>query len=253
MRADLRALQAIHLAHATHVPFENVDLQSGRGISLELPALVDKLVRRRRGGYCFEQNTLLQAVLRQIGFEVEGFEARVRLGVIGIRPRTHMLLHVRLDGASWLADCGFGGHGLLLPLRLDAGEGVQEQFGQAYRIVADGALRVLQWRKDGVWTDLYAFVPEPRYEIDFAMGNHFTATYPLSPFLRTLVVMLPGPERRLILRDLVLTTTTAAGTVERRLVPDEVRPLLRTTFGLDVADDLPLRAIDGLGADAPLR
>ncbi|HEU4951204.1 MAG TPA: arylamine N-acetyltransferase, partial [Holophagaceae bacterium] len=78
--ADLRTLTALHEAHALAVPFENLAIQLGEGIRLDLDSLQDKLVRRRRGGYCFEQNGLLLAVLRELGFRVEAFEARVRLG-----------------------------------------------------------------------------------------------------------------------------------------------------------------------------
>jgi N-hydroxyarylamine O-acetyltransferase len=70
LAADTATLRALHLAHATHIPFENLDIQMGLPIRLDLDSLQDKLVRRRRGGYCFEQNSLLQAVLRSAGFEV---------------------------------------------------------------------------------------------------------------------------------------------------------------------------------------
>src|SRR5262245_53404654 len=109
-------LAGLHLAHATHIPFENLDILLGRPIRLDLEALQAKLVRGRRGGYCFEQNTLFAAALERVGFPVTRLAARVRLGATGVRPRTHMLLKVDLEGASFLADVGFGGEGLLQPL-----------------------------------------------------------------------------------------------------------------------------------------
>jgi N-hydroxyarylamine O-acetyltransferase len=239
LRPDLATLRTLHLAHASTIPFENLDIQMGLPISLDLPALEDKLVRRRRGGYCFEQNTLFLAVLREIGFDVAPFEARVRQGTTEIRPRTHMLLRVRLAGDDQLADVGFGGQGLLEPLPMDAT--VHEQFGDAYRVLPEGPQRILQWRTPEGWTDLYAFVPEERPAVDFVMGNHFTSTHPRSPFVKTLTVQLPTPEARYVLRDRAYAVTRRGQLEERTVQPDELRPLLRERFGLDIADTAPLR------------
>jgi len=78
--ADLAGLRALHFAHATTIPFENLDIQMGLRILLDLASLQAKLVRRHRGGYCFEHNTLFLAVLKAVGFDVIPCEARVRLG-----------------------------------------------------------------------------------------------------------------------------------------------------------------------------
>src|SRR5262249_40888697 len=102
-------LEALHLAHATHVPFENLDIQLGRPIRIDLESLQSKLVCGRRGGYCFELNTLFAAVLERTGFRVTRLAARVRLSATRLLPRTHMLLRVEAGGAAYLADVGFGG------------------------------------------------------------------------------------------------------------------------------------------------
>src|SRR5262249_12522387 len=107
-RAAHAVLDAVHLAHATSVPFENLDIFLGRPIRIDLESVQAKLVHARRGGYCFEQNTLFAAVLEQLGFPVTCLAARVRLGASRVLPRTHMVLKVEAEGASWLADVGFG-------------------------------------------------------------------------------------------------------------------------------------------------
>jgi N-hydroxyarylamine O-acetyltransferase len=81
-------LRAVHLAHATHIPFENLDILMGRPIRLDLASLQAKLVHGGRGGYCFEQNSLLAAVLEEIGFPVTRLAARVRYGTTMVLPRT---------------------------------------------------------------------------------------------------------------------------------------------------------------------
>src|ERR1700756_4948956 len=71
-------LAELHLAHATHIPFENADILLGRPIRLDQESLQAKLVAQRRGGYCFEQNLLFAAALEELGFRVTRLAARVR-------------------------------------------------------------------------------------------------------------------------------------------------------------------------------
>src|SRR5688572_5787925 len=75
--ATLDTLAAIHALHPAAIPFENLDPFLGRPVRLDLPSLERKLVDERRGGYCFEHNLLLAAVLRRLGFAVTGLAARV--------------------------------------------------------------------------------------------------------------------------------------------------------------------------------
>jgi len=149
-------LDALHRAHATHIPFENLDILLGVPIRLDLASLQAKLVAGRRGGYCFEQNELFAAVLEKLGFAVTRLAARVRLGSDAVRPRTHMTLGVDVGGARVLADVGFGASGLLLPLAFDAGRPSQ-QYAWTYRIADEGGRWLLQSRHGEAWEDLYAF------------------------------------------------------------------------------------------------
>jgi N-hydroxyarylamine O-acetyltransferase len=241
--ADLAGLQALHLAHATTIPFENLDVQMGLPIRLDLTSLQDKLVRRRRGGYCFEHNTLFLAVLKAVGFSVFPCEARVRLGALEVLPRTHMLLLVRVDGALWLCDVGFGGEGLLQPVPMD-GE-THGQFLNTYRVMDEKGLRVLQSFHHGAWEDLYAFVPEPRLPIDFEMANHYTSTHPESRFLKTLTAQLPGPEVRRILRNRGYVELRGDQVEGRELAPEALIPTLREVFGIHLPEGARFRALEG--------
>jgi N-hydroxyarylamine O-acetyltransferase len=240
--ADLAGLRRLHLAHATTIPFENLDIQMGLPIRLDLASLQAKLVQRRRGGYCFEHNTLFQAVLQQVGFEVMACEARVRLGAQVVLPRTHMLLLVTLEGAPWLCDVGFGGEGLLQPVPLD-GE-AHGQFLNTYRVAGEGPLRVLQSFHHGAWEDLYAFEPAPRFPVDFEMANHYTSTYPESRFLKTLTAQLPGPEVRRILRNQAYAELRGDAAEGRELAPEDLIPTLREVFGIEVPEGARFRAFE---------
>ena len=241
--ADLAGLRALHCAHATSIPFENLDIQLGLPIRLDLASLQAKLVARRRGGYCFEHNTLFLAMLKAMGFDVIACEARVRLGAPALLPRTHMLLLARLEGTQWLCDVGFGGEGLLEPVPLDGA--AHAQFLNTYRVAVEGSLRVLQSFHDGAWEDLYAFVPEERFPIDFVMANHYTSTHPDSRFLQTLTAQLAGPEVRRILRNRAYAELRGNQAEGRELAPEQVIPTLRNVFGLEVPEGAKFRAFEG--------
>ncbi len=228
----LATLRDVHLAHATHIPFENLDILLGRPIRLDLESITAKLIHARRGGYCFEQNALFAAVLEAIGFQVRRLAARVRMGATEVRPRSHMLLAVEVDGESWLADVGFGGDGLLLPLRLKADE-VQRHYGWQYRLIVEGASYVVQtWRPDG-WFDLYAFTMEEQFAADYEVSNYYTSTLPTSPFVTRLIAQRPGKDVRLTLVNRQLIEQRPDGVSETTLADDDaVLETLAEHFGL---------------------
>jgi N-hydroxyarylamine O-acetyltransferase len=242
--AGLATLRALHLAHRVAIPFENLDIQLGRSIRLDIDSLQRKLVGARRGGYCFEHNTLFLHALRSLGFDVEPCEARVRPpGSSAVTPRTHMVLIARVEGFPWLVDVGFGVSGPLEPLALS--DEVQEQFGWTYRLGREGDEHVLQLRGAEGWTDLYGFVPEPRFPVDFEVANWYTSTHPESRFVRTLTVQLSTPEARHVLHNLTYTKRSSPERdTAREIARDELVPLLAEIFAIDVPDDARFRALD---------
>jgi len=232
MRPTAECLHALHLAHATHVPFENIEVLMRRPVRLDLESLWKKLVEDRRGGYCFEQNTLFAAVLEQIGFRVARLAARVRMGSTRVSPRTHMLLAVQADGRQWLCDVGFGGDALLGPVAWLPGE-TSAQFGWEYRLIEEAPGYVLQtWRTDG-WVDLYSFTMEEQLPVDYEVANYYTATYPDSFFRKQLMVHLPSPEVRVTLVHRRLIERRPEGVSEVMLADDAaVLDVLAARFGM---------------------
>ena len=213
----LGTLREIAFAHATSIPFENLDVLLGRGVKLGPADLIDKLVHRRRGGYCFEHNSLLLGALRALGFDAEGLAARVVWNQAPDRlpPRTHMLLRVNLPEGVFLADAGFGGLTLTAPLRLEAGP-EQATPHELHRLVADGDELELQASLDGDWARLYRFAPIPQLAIDYEMANWFTSTYPASLFAENLLMARPEPDRRYALFNRDFTVRHRGGQIERR-------------------------------------
>ena len=232
MRPSAECLRELHLAHATHVPFENIDVLLGRPIRLDIESLWKKLVEDRRGGYCFEQNTLFAAVLERAGFGVTRLAARVRLGATGITSRGHMMLRVQAEGRPFLVDVGFGGDALLQPIPWFPGE-TAAQFGWKYRIVAEGPGYLLQtWRAEG-WFDLYSVTMEEQYPVDYEVANYHTSTHPNSFFRKQLMVHMPGPEVRVTLVNRRLIERRPEGSSEVVLPDDEaILETLAGRFGL---------------------
>lgn len=240
---DLVTLIALHRAHVHAIPFENLEIQMGGSIKLDPETLQAKMVQRKRGGYCFEQNNLLMLALGSIGFMPQAREARVRQNGGGIvRPRTHMVLTMRCEGREWLLDAGFGGDGLVEPIGLQGGS--SEQAGVVYRVAAEDAIRVLQRAINGAWEDLYAVQPESAYLVDFEVGSWFTSTYPRSPFVLTLTAQRVLHDTRHILRNLSYSVARGRETQVREISRRELVPLLRETFDLDVPEDARFRALD---------
>lgn len=228
-------LRGLHRAHAGSIPFENLDIVLGRTISVDLPDIQDKLLRRPRGGYCYEHNLLLAAVLERIGFEVTGHAARIRMGSDRLRPASHALLQVRVDGTPWLADVGFGGEGLLDPLPLRPGEVGQGDW--RYRLVLDGDVWLLQSMHPEGWFDLHTFTLDPQYAVDFAMRNHFTSTHPHSPFVTGIVVQRTGAAARHSLNRDTLVTSRPDGISETRTVePADLARTLAEIFGIHLPE-----------------
>lgn len=243
LEPTLETLRELQSGHLSHIPFENIDVALHREIPLDLDSLQRKLVTDRRGGYCFEQNSLFAAVLRELGFELRTLEARVRPpGETETMARTHMVLRVFLDGASWLVDVGFGGRGSSEPISFD-GE-TSTQTGMEYRLTQESQqLQVLQRRLEGRWEDLYAFPLNPVLPIDYVVGNHFTSTHPDSIFRKVLTVQRFDGDTRHILRNTHYTIRAVDGVIVEEVEPARIPELVRRVFGLDLPDEEILAAL----------
>jgi N-hydroxyarylamine O-acetyltransferase len=232
LEPTIETLTALHRAHVLSIPFENLDILLGRTIRVDVASVQAKLVHDRRGGYCFEHNALFAAVLEHLGFQVTGLAARVSMGEERTTPRTHMILAVDVDGRRWLADVGFGGDTLLDPIAFDDSEAVR-QGAWAFRVTDEGDVRVL-WglRADG-WIDLYTFSEEPQLPVDYEVANHYTSTWPRSPFVTKVIAQRSGLDERWMLIDVELRVERPDGTERWTIGSDTERlVILAERFGL---------------------
>jgi len=233
---DSAVLAAIHACHASTIPFENLDIQLGRRIAIDLPSIERKLVHERRGGYCFEQNTLFSAVLRAIGFTVTPYLGRVRWQLPPDQPTalTHLLLRVETpDAGPHLADVGFGSMSLYRPLRF-VFDVPQAGCLEPRRLVLRDRLVVHQALLGDTWGDVYVFAPDPIPSIDVDLGNWFTCAHPESAFLKNLRASRVCADRRFTILNSDFNIRHADGRVERRTFtnPDEILAVLAEHFGL---------------------
>lgn len=232
----LATLNALVHAHIQAIPFENLDVLRGLPIELAPAALEAKLVHARRGGYCFEQNTLLLHVLEQLGFAVRPLSARVRYQ----RPRdytparTHLLVRVELEGESWLADVGVGAMSPTAALRL-AEHGPQPTPHETRRLLRENDRIYHQVLFGDEWHDICELTLEEMPLIDRVVANWYTSAHPESHFKNRLLAARALPDgARLTLLNRELTVRQRDGRTERTSIadPDQLLAVLAERFGL---------------------
>jgi N-hydroxyarylamine O-acetyltransferase len=233
-------LRALHLAHLYTVPFENLDIGLGRPLSLELPALFDKIVTRRRGGFCYELNGLFAWLLRALGYSVTYLSARVFSPDGSLGPEfDHLTLWVECpaDGRAserWLADVGFG-EWSMVPLRLEPGI-EPAQVGQGCWLAErDGGWDYWQRQPGATPERQYTFTLQPRlFPADFEPMCRYQQTSPESHFTQHRVCTLATPGGRITLSDRRWIVTENGQRREVAIDDDEFRRTLEAEFGIRI-------------------
>lgn len=233
VRPTFETLTALQAAHQAAIPFEAMDALTGEGVDIDPHAIAAKLIDRRRGGYCFEQNALFLRVLQAIGFAAEGLIGRVRWMLPDDAPatgRTHMVTRVTIDGRPWLVDVGFGA--TVPPQPLALGDAIpQPTRHETYRVTARDAGYRVEADIAGTWRTLYDVDAAPAAAIDYEIGNWYTATHPASHFRHQLIAARTTAEARHGLRDNRLTIRHVGGDIEQRyLSADEIEAALADIF-----------------------
>jgi len=225
-------LRSLQVAHLRTVPFENLSIHADEPIVLQDEALFNKIVERRRGGFCYEVNGLFAWLLRSLGFGVTMLSAGVARPDGGFSPEfAHMTLMVKLSD-RWLVDVGFG-DSFLEPLLLDE-PGAQVQGSQAFQIHNEGSHRILKRRiKDEDWKPEYRFNLQPHAFPDYEEMCQFHQTSPESHFTKSRICSRVTDEGRITLSDMRLITTNGPQRDERALLnQDEYEHVLWDQFGI---------------------
>lgn len=245
---SLATLRALQCRHPLAIAFENLDTLAGRPVQLDLDSLQQKLVHGRRGGYCFEHNSLFWQVLTELGFDVTALSARVvwERPANEVRARTHMLLLVKLPEGDYLSDVGFGGLTPTAPLLLES-HAEQPTPHETFRVLRLASDVAVEARVRGEWKPLYRFDLQPQAAVDIELLNFFVVGHPDSPMRGRLVAARAAPDRRYALRNGMLAAYHLNGTQEQRQLTSvaELRGVLTGTFGIRVPSGVELDGLFG--------
>lgn len=246
LEADEATLRQIILGHATTFPFENIDSFCGRVPSIELPQIAEKFLHQNRGGYCFEQNLLLKAVLEGLGFKITALAARVCYQAPDdtLRARTHMALLARQVSTEQgkpqdlLIDVGFGGATPTGPISLHSRAPAQTPH-EPYRLQKNGDIYTLEINRKQRWNCIYTFDLWPQEPVDYKIANWYIATNPGSHFRHRLTVTRVDPKRRFALRDNHLAIHQSGRDSEHRELTNfsELLQTLNDIFRIRVPSD----------------
>lgn len=231
---DLAGLSALMQAHLQTVPFENLDIVARRPRPLTTEESLEKIVRLRRGGFCYEMNEAFRALLHWLGFTVRRIEARVwqpdrdRYG----DPFDHLALVVTLAGAEYLVDVGFG-DGNRAPLRLPE-DSMEDVSGRYHLGPCEDGLLLLRSEK----RPLYRLTLAAQTLEAFQAMCRFHQTSPLSFFAQGLICTRATPVGRMTLTDRLLSVTEAGSRLETEALDRDA--ILATHFGIADWQDAPM-------------
>ncbi|MBW4694290.1 MAG: arylamine N-acetyltransferase [Lyngbya sp. HA4199-MV5] len=233
----LQTLQALCQRHTETIAFENLNPLLKQPVLLDTQSLQQKLIHSGRGGYCFEQNSLLRAALIKLGFQVTNLAARVLWNRPEgtITPLSHMLLRVDIDNAPYIVDAGFGGVTLTTAILLKP-DLEQQTPHEPFRLLKTDDTYTLQVLINQTWKALYCFDLQVRQLPDYEVSNWYASTHPASQFVTSLIVTRPDPDRRHVLLNHQLTTHYLNGRTERQLLNtvEALRAALTDVFRLQL-------------------
>ncbi|MGR5378905.1 arylamine N-acetyltransferase family protein [Vibrio harveyi] len=233
-------LLLLHNAQHRRLPFENFDIALGRGISVAEQDIINKLIYRERGGYCYELNALLFNVLKTIGFDARPLLGRVHLSGTP-SGRTHQFTLVTMGEDKWIVDVGFGSNTPRAPLPFVLNQDIHTDL-QTFRFIEHELvgymLQVQSYDDPEQWIDLYSLDFEHVFDGDIVCGNHYTSTSPNSHFTSSRVAALATDSGIITLFNHSLKYRANVEVVEIELEAGETYlSALKTHFGIALDAD----------------
>ncbi|AIV07879.1 arylamine N-acetyltransferase [Vibrio harveyi] len=233
-------LLLLHNAQHRRLPFENFDISLGRGISVAEQDIINKLIYRERGGYCYELNALLFNVLKTIGFDARPLLGRVHLSGTP-SGRTHQFTLVTMGEDKWIVDVGFGSNTPRAPLPFVLNQDIHTDL-QTFRFIEHELvgymLQVQSYDDPEQWIDLYSLDFEHVFDGDIVCGNHYTSTSPNSHFTSSRVATLATDSGIITLFNHSLKYRANGEVVEIELEAGETYlSALKTHFGIALDAD----------------
>lgn len=235
VQPDLATLTALHRAHLRTIPYENLDVQLSRPVTIERAPIFEKIVTGKRGGWCYEMNGLFGWALDQLGFRVTRSAGAVMREVNGAASvGNHLVLKVDLEEGTYLADVGFG-DGSLDPIRVVPGPFVSEGFDFALSHGDDGWWRLHKYKSGGAPS--FDFDLTPADETLLAARCDWLQSAADSVFVQNAVCQRHTADGLMVLRGRVLRQITPKGFDDRAIEDaSEYVSVLDEIFGLRLPD-----------------
>ena len=237
IKIDHETLSELQYRHYTSVPYENIDILNNIPLSLDLNDLYEKVVIRKRGGFCFELNALYNELLVKLGFNTTNFFARFLLDEPEIPMRRHRIMRVDIDGEYYIADVGVGSVVPERSLKLVEND-VTEIRGVQYKFIKDDFLgwvlmyKYISGNKD--WRELYSFTEEPQIEVDFVQPNFFCQYHDDSIFNKVNMIAVRTEAGKYTLDDCLFKEIDFTGKklIEKECDPTEIPGIMEKYFGI---------------------
>jgi len=238
--ASLGNLEALHRRHLLCIPYENLDQMNGVPLDLSPEGLFDKMIRRGRGGYCFELQGLFCHLLSSLGYQVTQYAARMTDVPFPVQMRRHRVLVVELSGERYVCDVGMRREFFRRPLLLR--EGLLQSDGlHEYRYEKDPFFGwvIYQRLKGKDWQSVYGFTEEEQVDADFEMPSFYCEKHPDSTFRRFMQISLCTEDSRLNVVENRFSLYSGGEVVERFELTEEedAKALLTDRFGIRVPED----------------
>jgi len=223
-------LALLQLQHLHTVPFENLDILSGRKIECTQEHFLEKIVTRHRGGFCYELNGAFSWLLRELGFDITVVSARVKRDAGGFGPEFDHFTIIAHLGENYLVDVGFGNFSSI-PVPM-SGRAVADNIGE-YRVwINDEYEHAYEQYAEEIWKPNYVFSHVVREIPEFTEMCNYHQTSPDSPFTsKEVCSILTGEGRRTISGNSLIETVGDSRST-RDVTDVERNKLLQTTFGI---------------------
>ena len=203
---SLEGIKKLMQSQIFSVPFEDIDVQAGKAISLVGDDIVNQIVDKNRGGYCYQINGIFSLALQEIGLPHYYIAVRPLVNP-GQNAKTHLAIIALIENEEYLIDLGFGGNSIREPLKLsETGTEIQQGFDTFTLVKTEEDDYLLQIKMGKEWSNLYSFDLTPQRWIDFKPANHYNYSHPDSFFVNNLIVVLQNPSgKKILLKNSIKT------------------------------------------------
>lgn len=234
---DIKLLNQIQYAHVANIAYENLDILKNVPLNLDNEKLFEKMIINKRGGYCFEINSLYNWLLQEIGFKTTNYMARYLRGEKDVPKRRHRVIIVESDliDGRIMCDAGIGDRAPRYPLKLEE-DLIQEQFNETYKFVKDDFYGwLLTDYHKGNWGAFFAFTEEVQLDIDYVMPSFYCEKHPDSPFNKTNIIAIKTSDGRKTISDMTFRIFSSDNVEERSIIDETMlKQILSEHFKINI-------------------